>query len=52
MEKEEEEEEEEERRFVCCEIRDSSLFIEMFYRWIIEFNLNLIHSFSDSIYNI
>jgi len=27
-----EDEEEEERRWVCCEIRDSMLFIEMFYR--------------------
>jgi len=27
------EEEEEERRRVCYEIRDSRLFIEMFYRW-------------------
>jgi hypothetical protein len=28
----EENEEEEERRRVCCEIRDSRLFIEAFYR--------------------
>jgi len=27
------EEEEEEKRRVCCEIRDSRLFIGVFYRW-------------------
>ena len=27
------EEEEEERRRICCEIKDSRLFIGAFYRW-------------------
>jgi len=34
---EEEEEEEEERRRVCCEIRDSRLFVGAFYRRIIKY---------------
>jgi hypothetical protein len=34
---EEEEEEEEERRRVCCEIRDSRLFIGAFYRRLIKY---------------
>jgi hypothetical protein len=35
--REEEEEEEEERRRVCCEIRDSRLFIGAFYLQIIKY---------------
>jgi hypothetical protein len=36
-EEEEEEEEEEERRRVCCEIKDSRLFISAFYRRLIKY---------------
>jgi len=36
-EEEEEDEDEEERRQVCCEIRDSRLFIGAFYRRIIKY---------------
>jgi len=36
-EEEEKEEEEEEMRRVCREIRDSRLFIKVFYQWIIKY---------------
>jgi len=52
---EEEEEEEEQKSSVCCEIKDSKLFIGAFYRWFYRriININIFNYFiGDSVSNI